>query len=104
MDQSALTEDRQRLYPQPARHPVEDVIQLVRVFSRPYDQGAIRILFDLSTQLAIVPLRAILCRHELKQEAFDVSPSVGSEIDIPFVLVAATEQEASEPIHSKSLN
>ena len=50
MDQSGLAQDRQRLNPQAPRHPVEDVIQLARVLSPPYDEGAIRILFDLPSQ------------------------------------------------------
>src|SRR5438552_9579773 len=103
MDQSGLAEDRQRLYPQPPRHPVEDVIQLARVFSLPYDQGAIRTLFDLPTQLPVVFLRAISCRHELEQEAFDATHPSG-EKDIDPVHVAATEQEVFDPIHPRSLN
>src|SRR5882762_9063051 len=103
MDQSGLAEDGQRLYPQPSSHPVEDVIQLARVFPLPYDQRAIRPLFDLPTQLPVVFLRAIPRWHELEEEAFQGSPP-RREIDINSVLVATTEQEALDTRHSRSPN
>ena len=103
MDQSGLAEDRQRLYPQPPRHPVEDVIQLARVFSLPHDQGPIGMLFDLPTQLPIVFLRAISRRHELEQQAFDATHA-GREKDIDPVHVAATEQEAFDLVHPRNRN
>ena len=90
MDQPSLAKDRQRLDSQAPCHPVEDVIQPARVLSLPYNQGAIRMLFDLPTQPAVVSLRAVPCRHELEQEAFDAGPP-WREIDIDSVHVAATE-------------
>ena len=91
MDQSSLAKDRQRLDSQPSRHSVEDIIQLARVLSLPHNQGAIGILLDVPTQLAVISPRAIPRRHELKEEAFDGSTS-RREIVIDPVRVAATEQ------------
>jgi hypothetical protein len=72
---------------------VEDVIQLARVFSLPNDESAIRILFDLPTQLPVILLRSIPRRHELEQEAFEASDP-RREIGIDPIYVAATEEEA----------
>ena len=100
-EQSGLAQDGQRLDFQAPRHPVEDVIQLARVLSPPYDQGAVRILFDLPLQLPVVALRTIPRRYELEQEASDGSRR-RREIVVDPVHVAATEQKVSDGPHPRN--